>query len=261
MNNIKKKSISITRDNIRLSGILEIPELSDGKKCPLVIFMHARMMDSRELLFEEISHNLLNNHIASLRFDFNGHGYSDGKFEDMTVLNEIEDAAKVLEYAKSLPFISSISILGHSQGGLVAGMTAGYYLDDIASLVLMAPAGLLIKEQALSGRLMGTRFDPNNIPPYISIFGTRVGRAYVETAQTLPIDEVSSLYKGPVCLIHGTSDGMVSYKVSEHYHEIYADSELYLQKGQDHAFYRYMDDAVNIAVDFIVRKVKENKYN
>ena len=105
MNNIKKKSISITRDNIRLSGILEIPELSDGKKCPLVIFMHARMMDSRELLFEEISHNLLNNHIASLRFDFNGHGYSDGKFEDMTVLNEIEDAAKVLEYAKSLHHI------------------------------------------------------------------------------------------------------------------------------------------------------------
>lgn len=43
----------------------------------------------------------------------------------MTVANEIEDAKKVYEYARSLDFVSDIALLGHSQGGVVASMVAG----------------------------------------------------------------------------------------------------------------------------------------
>lgn len=53
------------------------------------------------------------------------HGQSDGDFRDMTVLNEIEDAKKVFEYARRLPNVTSVSIAVHSQGGVVASMVAG----------------------------------------------------------------------------------------------------------------------------------------
>ena len=66
-----------------------------------------------------------------MRFDFNGHGDSDGEFENMTVLNEIEDANAILNYVKTDPHVRNIYLVGHSQGGVVASMLAGLYPDII----------------------------------------------------------------------------------------------------------------------------------
>lgn len=87
-------------------------------------------------------------------------------FEDMNVMNEVEDAREILRYARNLDFVESVSILGHSQGGMVAGMTAGYYPDEIACLVQMAPAATL-KDDAINSRLMDVRYDPEHIPEYV----------------------------------------------------------------------------------------------
>ena len=65
-----------------------------------------------------------------MKFDFNGHGESEGEFSGMTVPNEIEYAKLVYEYVKSLPFVGDIALTGHSQGGVVASMTAGDFGAD-----------------------------------------------------------------------------------------------------------------------------------
>ncbi|HEY8891596.1 MAG TPA: alpha/beta fold hydrolase [Clostridium sp.] len=243
-----------------LVGTLEKPELKEGEKCPLVIIMHGFTANRQELMHVWIAQELLKNHIASVRFDFNGHGESDGMFEDMTVMNEVEDAMEILRYAKKLDFVESISILGHSQGGVVAGMTAGYYPDEIACPVQMAPAATL-KDDAIKGTIMGVQYDPDHIPEYVIFGNIRLSRLYFGIAQHLPIYEVSSQYRGPVCLIHGTSDYVVSYTASKKYQEIYTDSELHLLEGQDHCFMHNLDEAVVLAVDFIVAKAKQIKYN
>ena len=74
-----------------------------------------------------IGHQLPTENIASIRFDFNGHGESEGRFEDMTVPNEIEDAKCVYQYVSTLPFIDTKThcYTRASQGGVVASMTAG----------------------------------------------------------------------------------------------------------------------------------------
>ena len=54
-------------------------------------------------------------------------GTATEKLEDMTVLNEIADAKVILDYAKSLEHVRNIFLFGHSQGGVVASMIAGYY--------------------------------------------------------------------------------------------------------------------------------------
>ena len=78
--------------------------------------------------------------IASVRFDFNGHGQSDGSFTDMTVMNEVSDGRAILDYVRQMPQVEHIYLLGHSQGGVVASMLAGYYHEYIDKLVLMSPA-------------------------------------------------------------------------------------------------------------------------
>ena len=45
---------------------------------------------------------------ASLRFDFNGHGESGGKFENMTVINEVADANAVLEAILKNKYVRNI---------------------------------------------------------------------------------------------------------------------------------------------------------
>ncbi len=77
------------------------------------------------------------------RFDFNGRGRSEGAFEDSDVFNQIEDAIAVLNHGCDAYVPLEISLLVHSQGGVVAGMTAGMFADVIHTLVMLAPAASL----------------------------------------------------------------------------------------------------------------------
>lgn len=244
------KTIEIKRAGLKLVGTLEIPELEKDETCHLVLLLHGFTGNRMEEIHTNLAEKLKKKKIASLRVDFNGHGESEGLFEDMTVMNEVEDAREILRYAKKLPFVDGISILGHSQGGVVAGMLAGYAPHEFKCLVQMAPAATL-KDDAIKGTLMGVEYDPANIPEYISFWDKRLNSLYFSMAQKLPIYEVSAQYKGPVCLIHGQKDQVVSAVASEKYHETYANSELHMLAGQDHIFQNDLDEATQIAVEFI----------
>lgn len=109
----------------------------------MAIIFHGFTANRNTPLLKEIADELRDENIASVRFDFNGHGDSDGKFENMTVLNEIEDANAILNYVKTDPHVRNIYLVGHSQGGVVASMLAGLYPDIIKKVVLLAPAATL----------------------------------------------------------------------------------------------------------------------
>ena len=159
-------------------------------------------------MFELICDTLQAHGIASIRFDFNGHGQSEGEFKDMTVPNEIEDAKKVVEYVSSLPYVNGLAIAGHSQGGVVAAMTAGELSEALGqpafkAVALMAPAAVL-REDAIKGSTMGKMYDPFDPGEYIELFGgLKLGGNYIRTAFTLPIYETAAKYQGPAIIVHG----------------------------------------------------------
>lgn len=235
----------------RLAGIVYRPGVAEGEIVPIVILMHGFMSDKQSRVIGDIAEKLMVKGIASIRFDFNGHGESDGEFGNMTVANEIEDAAKVYEYVRSLDFVGSVALLGHSQGGVVASMLAGELgAEKVASLVLMAPAAVL-RDDALNGVMFGVRYDPLEIPEFVPVSGHHVGREYVKVAQTLPIYETAALYGGPVCIIHGMSDDIVPYSYSVRYKESYKDAVLHLVEGEDHGFSVRHDEVTDMAVQFL----------
>lgn len=189
--------------------------------------------------------------IASIRFDFNGRGQSQGNFEDSTVLTDLGDARKVYEYAASLNYAKTISLAGHSQGGLVASILAGELsFDKIRCLMLMAPAAN-VKDQAREGTTLGSKFDPKNLPDFIEVNNHKIGKAFLQTAQDLSIYGIAEQYYGPVCIIQGKSDKVVPEIYAERYQEVYRDSVLHLLNHEDHAFNYNPDLAVNIAVEFL----------
>lgn len=235
----------------KLAGIVCRPGVAEGETVPMVILMHGFMSDKQSRVIGDIAEKLMVKGIASIRFDFNGHGESDGEFGNMTVANEIEDAAKVYEYVRSLDFVGSVALLGHSQGGVVASMLAGELgAEKVASLVLMAPAAVL-RDDALNGVMFGVRYNPQDIPEFVPVSGRRVGREYVKVAQALPIYETAALYCGPVCIIHGMSDDIVPYSYSVRYKDGYKDAVLHLVEGEDHGFSAWRDEVTDIAVQFL----------
>lgn len=253
----KTEKLTVEGSKGKLSTILVTPDhLQEGQKCPMVIMCHGfgGNKDENGGMMYAIADSLLHEGIASIRFDFNGHGESEGKFSEMTVPNEVQDARCIYRYVKALPYCGPISVIGHSQGGVVASMLAGELGNDsIDRVVLLAPAATL-REDALRGSTFGKQYDPINPPAEIELFGpVKLGGEYVKVARTLPIYETARQFTGPVCLIHGTDDRVAPYTFSERYHSEYQQSELHLIDLDDHGFSKNFQQMKEVAVHFLAK--------
>ena len=241
----------------KLAAIIQKPVLSQGQRCPMVMLCHGFSGRKDGPMFELIADSLMMHGIASIRFDFNGHGDSEGEFVDMTVPNEIEDAMKVFEYVRDLRYVSDVAIVGHSQGGVVASMLAGKLeRGDIKAVALMAPAAVL-REDAIRGNTMGATYDPLDPPEFVSLFGgLKLGREYIKTAFSLPIYETAAKYQGPALIVHGTADRVVPYTYGERYHQIWPGSKLVILDAYDHGFGQNIYRATDIVAKYLIGVLK-----
>ena len=245
----------------RLKALIQKPELQPGEKCPMVIFCHGFSGTKDGPLFELVADTLQAHGIASIRFDFNGHGESEGEFKDMTVPNEIEDAKKVVEYVRDLKYVSTIAIGGHSQGGVVAAMTAGQLSEELGepafkAVALMAPAAVL-RDDAIRGNTMGKQYDPFDPGEYVELWGgLKLGGEYIRTSFSLPIYETAAKYQGPALIIHGNGDRVVPYTYGERFHQIWPKSELVIQEYFDHGFSQNVYRTTDIVSDYLIKQLK-----
>lgn len=246
--------VSIDGAKGKLQAIIQKPELAQGQTCPMVMLCHGFSGRKDGPMFELIADSLMHHGIASIRFDFNGHGESEGDFVEMTVPNEIEDAIKVYEYVRDLRYVDGIAIVGHSQGGVVASMVAGKGEEgDFQAVVLMAPAAVL-RDDAIRGNTMGKTYDPLDPPEYVELYGgLRLGREYINTAFSLPIYETASRYHGPALIVHGTGDRVVPYTYGERYHQIWSGSQLQLLEAYDHGFSQNIYRATQLVSDYLIK--------
>ena len=251
----QSRNVWIDGDHGRLAAVVQTPD--NLKNFPLVIICHGFTGCKNEFLIAQIAEDLEERGIASIRFDFNGHGKSDGRFEDMTVVNEIEDARHVYEYAKNLRGVTSVSMAGHSQGGVVTSMLAGQLgAKNIKAIALMAPAAVL-RDNARAGEVLGFSCDPVNPPEYVEIFrGIKIGRNYIKTAQTLQIYETAAKYQGPALIVHGTADPIVPYGYGYRYHDIYRNSRIEILNGFDHSFTQNTPHISEIVADFFADQLR-----
>jgi uncharacterized protein len=250
-----QRAITLTHRGMTLRGMEHIPEKALDEKIPAVILFHGFTGTKLEphRLFLKISRALEKKGIASFRFDFLGSGESDGDFEEMTVSKEIEEAHAIVDFVKRDARInpSRICLLGLSMGGFVASVVAGERPNDVAKLILMAPAGNmyeLIVETIRQGNIDATA-------PYFDHGGNLVGRAFLEDLQTINVFERAKPYDGPVLLIHGTKDDVVPYRVSHLYKQLCYGSRatIHLIEGANHTFdgHRWETEVIETILEFV----------
>lgn len=262
---IEKKEFTIEGAEGKLFAILEYPEqVQSDVKYPLVILCHGFNGMSESPMMDMLSEKIVKAGMAALRFDFNGHGKSEGLFQNMTVVNEIEDLKDVVEWSLKQPWVESVSLLGHSQGGVVVSMVAGELGDRVIKAeVLMSPAAVL-REDALRGNTMGAFYDPWNIETdYIELPWTpegqeklRLGKEYIVTAISLPIFEMARKYDGPALVVHGIRDRVVPYSYAERYRDELTQSELKLVDKDDHMYSQTLDETTTYVVNWLKEVLK-----
>ena len=255
----RTERVMIQGDHGKLVAELQTPDVMP-KNCPIVILCHGFTGNKNGGLERGIAHDLEKQGVASIRFDFNGHGESEGDFQQMTVPNEIEDARHVYNWIKEDGRFGKIGIAGHSQGGVVAAMLAGQLGKKAlkGGVVLLAPAGVL-RDDAIRGTVAGqpgNHGDPLDPPEYVEVWGHRLGRNYITTAFWLPIYETAAAYKGPACVIHGTADRTVPFTYGLRFHQLWKGSEWHLQDRYDHGFGPHPEEAVKLAVTFFTKQLK-----
>ncbi len=250
-----KSSYSVFGEQGGISTVITLPSGFNPMKdrCPMVVLMHGFMSNKGMHPIPQIAKALAEVGIATIRFDFNAHGKSEGEFVDMTIANEVADAKAVLEYVKGLEYVSEIGFVGHSQGGVIAGMLAGELEDSPLRpkcIALLAPAAVL-KDDAIAGQCMGSKYDASNPPEYVNVMFHKLGRKFILAAQKLPIYETSCKYTGKVCIIHGKSDKIVPFAYSERYHVNYADSILHLIEDEGHFMRKQKEHILALVANFM----------
>ena len=234
--------------------------LPDGdSKCPMVILSHGFGSDMNSPIIASLAKELPARGIGVVRFDFNGCGKSDGEFQNMTVPNEIEDLLAVIAWTRLQPRTGSISLAGHSQGGVVSGMAAGTVGNTQVKCLALLSAAAVLREDALRGSTQGAKYNPWHLDkPYYMIPGRnlKLGRAYIQTAMTLPIYETTSRYAGPTLVLNGMADVVVPYTYGELYHKLMPQSSLQLIPGENHGLTENLPYATTLIADWIEQQLK-----
>jgi pimeloyl-ACP methyl ester carboxylesterase len=142
-----------------------------------------------------------------VRFDYFGHGQSEGRFEDGTISRWLGDTLAVIDQRTSGPLV----LVGSSMGGWLALLAARARPDRVAGLLLIAPAadfterlmwaGMSAAEQATilaEGRIE----EPSQYSPEPNV----ITRALIEDGRTHLLMDAPYLFAGPVRILQGGAD-------------------------------------------------------
>ncbi len=218
---MRKKNYTIStftcrRDGFKISGKIYRTNKKADKLTPIII-CHGFMGNQREGMPEAVA--LAEDGYVVFTFDFVGgttFGKSDGKPTDMSIFTEKADLRVVMDYVKSVDYVdySKLVIAGCSQGGFVAGLVAADYSDEVKGLILLYPA-VCIPDHARVGQMQIFKFDPNNVPDIIKSHGRKINGDYARLVMDMDAIDVISNYPGPVLLICGMKDPVVTYDYME----------------------------------------------
>jgi pimeloyl-ACP methyl ester carboxylesterase len=227
---------SVSRDDGATIAYDAVPR-ADGVTGPGIVFLHGLMSDRGGDKALRVEAFCRTRGLASLRFDYFGHGESSGTFTDGTIGRWAEDAVAVIDQLTEGPQV----LVGSSLGGWIMLLAARHRPDRIAALVGLASAAdftedimpAVFSSEQLAAMERDGRVDiPSDYGEEPYTFTQHLldeGRDHLLLRGPIPI-------QAPVRLIHGMRDPDVPWETSMRIREHLEsdDVEVILVKNGDH---------------------------
>ncbi len=244
-----------------LAGTFAQPGSAEPARGPAVLIIAGSGPSSRDGSFNTyrlLAHGLAAAGIRSLRYDKRGVGQSRplvAREDELTLGHFVDDAVMAARDLAARPDVSSVMIVGHSEGALIAMLTAARM--SLAGIVLLAGTGrrldAVIREQLMAMPLPASmehvRREALEILERLSR-GERVAEVSAENAplfrpsvqpfllSVFAIDPAAELgkLKLPVMLIRGASDIQVSAEDLDLLAKARPDARVLVLPETNHAF-------------------------
>lgn len=221
-------------------GILTRPVRGDGG---LAVLCHGFLSGKDSTTNRMLTDRLTAIGIGTFRFDFFGHGESDGPFEEITVSRCAAQLEMVLDRVRERG-VSRPSLVGSSFGGLVALAAAsrGQALERMALRCPVVDYPAIWKER-LGADGMSRWKKENRIPHYAEPGRwIKLNFPFYEDLKNFDILASAPSIIVPTLILHGDEDEYVPYVQSTLLdRELGGEKDILLVPGADHGFTRPED--------------------
>jgi alpha/beta superfamily hydrolase len=252
---MKDKFYFSNGSGFKLCGILANP--TGDTKAPIIVLCHGFTTSKNGRTYTRLERMLNQKGISTFRFDFYGHGESEGKFEDITLSEAIDDVQKAIHYLKNSGH-EKIGLMGSSFGGF-ASLIAASEFPELVLLALKSPVsdylGLLI-----------ARDQEIDIPLWkqigsISVVGSdgqslQLNYSFFEDAETIKSSDAIRKIKVSTMIVHGDKDKTVPIEQSINCARLMEDCRLEIIEGADHTYSQseHFEKMLSLITDFVCDK-------
>ena len=232
-----------TKDNFELTISYHKTDKAKG----VIIFAHGITVDKdNEGIFVRVDKKLQTVGFSTLRFDFRGHGQSQGQSEkDVTIANELCDLGAIIDFVRKDKYMF-IGLAGASFGGSIAALFAGQHPSLIQKLFLANPVldyekGFLKPTTPWAKKSFEDVFDRIDREGFIAI-GSRkfkVGRKLFEEMSIYHPYETLKAYTNPLFIVHGDKDNKVAFQDTYKCFQNLPNKQKHFEKieGSEHGFH------------------------
>jgi pimeloyl-ACP methyl ester carboxylesterase len=241
----------------QLYGVLSDP-LGDVYR-PMIVLCHglSTSKDGRTCVrLEEIFNR---NGFSTFRFDFFGHGESEGDFANVTISEAVDDVQCAIQFVKDKGY-ERIGLVGSSFGGMASILFAGQS-EDLFALALKSPVsdylalliardhGQDIEAWKQKGCIFITAPDGKN---------ERLNYSFFADAQKIRGYALAANIKAPTFIVHGDKDITVPLAQSQKIAKVIPECKLEVVKGADHVYSdpEHFEIMLRCISDFIILKGK-----
>ncbi|MBR9679969.1 MAG: alpha/beta hydrolase, partial [Candidatus Altiarchaeota archaeon] len=227
---------------IDLCGILTKP---DKKTDTCVVMCHGIGSDKEEGgIFIELAKKLADDGIASFRFDFMGHGESQGDSVEMTVTGQKDDIVSAFKLLHKLGF-KKFGLLGTSFGAASCALFAHEYQKELSLLAIWNP--VIDFSCLLEPKLPwpSKYFGPDKLAlleksEYMEIGSKKfkIGKKLVQEMKTLAPWICLVNLNIPILFVHGDKDSVIPYEHSQKYSQLIKTAKLTTLSGSEHGFHQ-----------------------
>lgn len=238
----------------KICGILSNPTSSREK--PIIILCHGFSSSKDGRTYISLEKNLNENEISTFRFDFFGHGESEGKFEEITTSEAVDDVQNALKFVKESGY-KKIGLVGSSFGGM-ASILAASTTEELYILALKSPVSdYLGKTTSQEARKQIEEWKEKGFTFITSPDGEKrkLNYTFIEDAKKINGYESAEKIKIQTFIVHGDKDETVPIEQSKKTASLIENCSLEIIEGADHTYSQpeHFEKMLELISAFIVK--------